>query len=83
MAAMAPRGANHGVAGLIQAVNARLAAPALSVGSGARHRQQYPIASIVMVASQLLQWRVMAFSSAGGLFDEGDWVAFDVGGPGG
>jgi hypothetical protein len=83
VAAMAARAASHWAAGVILAVNACLAAPVAWVGSGARHRQQYPMASIMVVALQLVQWRVMAFSLCGGLFDEGDWVAFDVGGPGG
>ena len=83
VAAMVPRAASHWAAGLILAVNAGLAAPAVWAGCGARHRQQYPIASIVMVPSQLVQWRVMASSLGGGLFDEGNGVAFDVGGPGG
>ena len=58
-----PRLVIHMVACPVRCVIVGLAGPVVSGGRGRRQFQQYPIASMVILAAQLLQLRVMVVTS--------------------
>lgn len=61
-----PRLVSHMAARPVRCVIVGLVVPVESGGRGARQFQQYPIASMVILAAQLLQLRVMVVISGSG-----------------